>query len=244
MNPSAATQISQNSDLFEKNFSDLITRIPATVSMSLPAAKISNLLDQTLSALPKTEHTPILCIASAHTNEGAGRIAINLSLLAAQRSGVRILFIDAGTTTRGKRETPKFDLPATIYAFLTTPQKSKFPITRLEKTNLYVAALGEQTASHAPQNADTFTHFINDCKNYFDLIIVTVDDALTSPDTLRLARISDGILISARAEKSRLPVLSHLKLLLARTETPIIGTALYARRRYIPAFLYRLIFRG
>ncbi len=243
MTQSHAQQPAYDADLFEKSFLDLIAQISGTFQVALPTAKISGLLDQILPAKNKAESATMLCVISAHTDEGAGVLAADLAWLAAERDQRRVLLIDAGMSC-GKSDMPTFQIPTTITAFLNTPQKPGRPIARLEKTNFHVAVLGDHNHSNIPENTAAFTQFIANCQSYFNVIIIHVNNALASPHTLRLARLCDGILISVRAEKSRMPVLSHLKLVLERTKTPIIGAVLYARRRYIPGFLYRFIFRG
>ena len=76
-------------------------------------------------------------------------------------------------------------------------------------------------------------------KKIFDLILIDSSPATTSPDTMAMARYSDGVIMVIEADKTKRRVAESVANKITRNGGNILGVVFNRRKFYIPDFLYR-----
>lgn len=76
-------------------------------------------------------------------------------------------------------------------------------------------------------------------KARFDLVVIDSPPLEVSSDGLALVRNVDGVVLVLEAEKTRMPVVEHLKHAVVQSGGNILGVVLNKRRYYIPQWIYR-----
>lgn len=75
----------------------------------------------------------------------------------------------------------------------------------------------------------------------FTFIIIDAPPVLHHPETLSLARLTDGVLLVVKANQTRLEVIDEAKLRLQDAGAKLLGVVLNERRFFIPEGIYKRI---
>ncbi|MCP5152944.1 MAG: hypothetical protein H6983_02175 [Ectothiorhodospiraceae bacterium] len=82
---------------------------------------------------------------------------------------------------------------------------------------------------------------IDACSDEFDVILVDARPILDDPDTVALARLTDGVVVVVEAGRTRFEVLERVRAALQREDVGILAAVLNKHVRRIPGWLYRLL---
>ena len=89
-----------------------------------------------------------------------------------------------------------------------------------------------------------FKKIIDDLRKMFDLVVIHSDLAMSGHMANTLYGLTDGCVIVAQAEHTRVPVIKQLRSIIERQGGRIVGVVLNNRKLYIPSKLYSLLFRA
>ncbi len=93
----------------------------------------------------------------------------------------------------------------------------------------------------SPFGIPSFTRFIEEVREHYDIILLDSAPALKSSHTKMLVSKSDGVILVIEADRTRFEVLEELVRQLNLAGATILGTFLNKRRYVIPRWLYRSI---
>ena len=71
------------------------------------------------------------------------------------------------------------------------------------------------------------------------LIFIDIPPLLANPDSIRLCKMCDAVILTGRANKIKYEVINEARRQLEQAQVNILGGALTARRHFVPGWLYR-----
>ena len=108
--------------------------------------------------------------------------------------------------------------------------------------HLYVITAG---SPGSPQrdiwSSDRMKNLLLKIKENFEYIIIDAPPVLEHPETLSLAKLTDGVLLVVKANMTRQEVISQAKQQLQAAGVNVLGVVLNERRFFIPGGIYRRI---
>ncbi len=184
-------------------------------------------------------------VVSAYQNEGAARVGFELAYTASQ-NGKRVLFLDTAETARsflwGSAASKQTILaqPLSLDHFISGGIHDSSPFYVFEETSLVCASLPSSSAFLAESS---LCHaLIKRLKELFAFIVIVSDSVLLTSAVSTFSPQTDGTIIVAQAERNRIPVIKELMQRVQSSKAKIVGTILTQRRKYIPSFLYALLY--
>jgi Mrp family chromosome partitioning ATPase len=216
--------------------------LPTRVSLTLPFERLATLLRSIRYRLTAASETPVIHFVSPRSGDGADVIAFELAYVASTQPGKRVLFINTGVNSRGVSSRVDTVVPAASAVI----EGDAPPEAPLEPETSFFFTTISDPANHErllPEARD-FKKVLDDLRKVFDLVVVHSDAALTSQMAVTLFGLTDGAIIVAEAEGTRIPVIRQLRALIETHGGRVLGVVLNKRRYYIPKFLYSLLFRG
>ena len=169
----------------------------------------------------QTDYT-IIGITSAVAEEGRSRVAANLAIAAA-RSGIRVLLIDADLHHPHQHHIWQCPNTVGLLQVLAGTLDPKAAITSL-KPNLSLLPSG----SHADQDPDGFNaHALQNLLQYiaqgFDLVLLDTSPLPQTPDSSTFSSLVDGSLIVVRPKMAQALDLKAAKVLMDLSGKPTLG---------------------
>jgi Mrp family chromosome partitioning ATPase len=147
----------------------------------------------------------IVAVTSAHPGEGKTTCAVNLALAMAEDTMNRVLLLDANLRR-----------PALGRAFGFAPSESlvenvtrsldagpPYPVASISGTRLHVAALPETPLEGARLDRTLFAVALSDLRDAYDYIVIDTASVLGSGDVDVVGECSNGVIVVARAGRSR-----------------------------------------
>ena len=221
-------------------------QVPTRIRLTLPFERLATLLrslkhnlSQGQTAAPET---PIIHFVSPHRDDGADVIAFETAYVASTQPGKRVLYIN--TSKNSKIVSDRVE-----YAVLPNDRKPNENVSYASfagggETNFFfttVSAPGNE--ERILPDARDFKKIIEDLRAMFDLVVIHSDLALTGHMANTLYGLTDGCVIIAQAEHTRMPVVKKLRNVIERQGGRIVGVVLNKRKFYIPPMLYSFLFR-
>jgi Mrp family chromosome partitioning ATPase len=182
--------------------SSLDPRLVVLSEPSSAAARNYRLLQHRLVARSDPR---VIAVTSALPGEGKTTCAANLALVLADQTFARVLLVEANVRRPALAQTFGFDPADSFIDRLVQDRDSPPPylVARICGTRLHVAAL----RSHAPRGLrldrlrlHLALSALRDC---YDYIVIDAASVFESADADIVGECADGVLIAARAEKSR-----------------------------------------
>jgi Mrp family chromosome partitioning ATPase len=81
--------------------------------------------------------------------------------------------------------------------------------------------------------------FLGELKQKFDLLLIDASPVDISPDSISIARHTDGVVLVIEAERTRWQVIEHLRNKVVRNGGKVLGIILNKRKYHIPESIYR-----
>jgi protein-tyrosine kinase len=223
-----------------------LQQIPARIRLTLPFERLATLLRSVKFNLAQGQaaapETPVIHFVSPHRDDGADVIAFETAYIASTQPGKRVLFINTSTHSQ-------FVADRMEYSVLPNDNKPDENVAYPS----FTGAGGETnfffTTVSAPGNEERilpdvrdFRKIIEDLRKMFDLVVIHSDLALTGHMANTLYGLTDGCVIIAQAEHTRMPVIRKLRNVIERQGGRIVGVVLNKRKYYIPRKLYSFLF--
>ncbi len=188
---------------------------------------------QILTDLLKPGAPRRLAVCGCNAGAGASSIALNLALMLWERSGRRILVVDADLRQSG------------LSAGVSGPGFAEFAagsddgVIVLHDVGPGVHLMAAGSAEEPLETLRKAVDRLALLSGTHDLVIVDLPPVLEYPDAAILAPALDGFLLVLEAEETRRPVALEVRRRLEAAGARLIGAVLNKRRRYIPNWLYR-----
>jgi succinoglycan biosynthesis transport protein ExoP len=212
-----------------RDASRVLTRIGSRTSRD-PIAEFAQQLDHLRVALcdtPIPGRGRCILITSAVGGEGKTTLAAQLATRCAD-SGVSTLLVDADLRratlgeTLGEPDSP--GLADVLRGNLELEDVLLAP-TQLGGCRFLAAGSPETNPGRTIQGSRTGVVF-EQLLHRFDIVIVDAPPVLPVPDALTLGRWADGVLLAARHDTSRLPLLQQAQKLLLNAGIPLLGVVI------------------
>lgn len=222
-----------------------LQQIPTRISLTLPFERLATLLRSLKHNLSlgqeNAPETPVIHFVSPHQEDGADVIAFETAYVASTQPGKRVLFINTSSHSRVVSDRME-------YAVLPNDRKPNDNVTYAsfaggaETTFFFTTVSAPGNEEKILPDVRDFKKIIDDLRKMFDLVVIHSDLALTGHMANTLYGLTDGCVIIAQAEHTRMPVISKLRDVIERQGGRIIGVVLNKRKFYIPTKLYSLLF--
>jgi capsular exopolysaccharide synthesis family protein len=215
-------------------------RLVAYTDPKSPVAEQYRNLTTHLLSLPDAATLKIFAITSSSLQEGKTITALNLAIVLAQDLEKKVLVVDCNLRR------PACDL----YLGITT-QKGLGDI--LAKTalvdevvietgihNLFCICAGQTEVSptellSSQKMEDTLTSL----RNRFDYIILDTPAVIPYADPRIISKVSDGVLLVVKAEKTRREVINRTESLLKEVGAKVLGVTLTNIQYHIPEYIHK-----
>ncbi|HWZ91962.1 MAG TPA: hypothetical protein VNW92_24025, partial [Polyangiaceae bacterium] len=162
----------------------------------------------------------------AWPGEGKTTCAANLALSLADETFARVLLIEANVRRPGLAEAFGFR-PADSFInklLLARDARPPYMVARIRGTRLHVAALRLDAARDARLDRLLLGLAISDLRSSYDYIIIDAASLFESADADVAGECADGVIITARAAKSRRAELRNA--IDQLSPTPVLGVVL------------------
>lgn len=220
-------------------------KVHAPIKTALPTGKVAALL-ASLEHDFTAESAPLIHFTSAYAGQGSNRIAFEMAYYAATQDHKRVLFLDNDENTGEISEPFRKSRDITLDEFVKSAAGGELsPFLVEEGTSFYYASFSKTNArQNLPLNAHLRKRLFEKLRTMFDLIVLPSQSALTAGSASAFSAIADGTIIVVEAERTRVPVLNEVKQRIEASGGRVAGTVMNRRQRYIPAFLYHLLFKS
>ena len=196
-----------------------------------------------LNAVERPEGEGIVIhIAAVQAGEGASTLARELATHLADHSRRPILLVDGDDD--GRAQARWFGLAASegIADRHLDGRPIEPAFAPIGNSPLHVGLLADDpaaitSATERQSMAALYTHF----RRNFAVTIVDCPPLADAPDMVALSRHADGVVLLVEAGRTRGPVVSRARDMIADAGGRVLGVALNKRRDYIPDFIYRLL---
>jgi len=168
----------------------------------------------------------IIAVTSAYPGEGKTTCAINLALAIAEDTMTRVLLLEANLRR-----------PALGRVFQFTPSESlienitrlpvvgpPYPVVAIPGTRLHVAALPEPPLEAGRLDRTLFAVALSDLRDAYDYVVIDAASVLDSGDVDVVGECSSGVIVTARARRSRKGAMRRAIAQLA--PAPVLGSVL------------------
>lgn len=212
----------------------------AEYTRRLPIGRMTALLNAIGNRLAPRRQS-MLFFAGVNGGQRVARLAFEATYTAAMQRKDLVLYLDMAGGAKGMAGRLEQEVPATLDEFVMSGGGKASPFVALRGTRLFYARLRD-FGQNIP--APTLEALLDRLRQQFGLIVTCSATALADGSAMTLAKLADGTVLVAEAERTREPVALQLKYAVESQGGKVIGAVLDKRRYPIPNFLYRLLYRG
>jgi tyrosine-protein kinase len=172
----------------------------------------------------------VIVVTSALAGEGKSTTAVNLAHAIARERSARALLVEANLRQPALSQMLGFHPPVCFFEQLKQASvDDRFVVAHVVDAGFYYLGIDPSVVRgwsvHRPAiERACLERAIRQLRRVYDYVIIDTPAALDSPDASLLTDVADGVLIAARARRSRA---RHLETLLEQFDpAPILGIAL------------------
>lgn len=210
-------------------------------SPALPSGMLMELYNQIKSGLSnKPSH--IIQFISTYAHEGASPIAFDMAAIVANRTPLRVLFVDTSNELQGIRRPlagAVNAMPDMSYRSASSPVEASTAVaigTNLAYTTLHNRDHNSDSAFSEPQ---TVSALLETWRKIYDLVVISSPAIMTDVAHKTLTRLTDGCVFIVEAERTRAPVVAQVQNMVLSGGGRILCAILNKRNFYVPGWLYR-----
>ena len=184
---------------------------PRLVVLREPAsaqARSYRLLEHRLFALGDPR---VIAVTSAEPGEGKTTCAANLALVLSEETAARVLLVDANLSRPGLGDLFGFEPTDSFMIKLLRSEEAAAPhaVASVGGIRLQLAALHPAVSRGKRLDRLLFATAMHELRRLYDYIVIDTASVLESADANSVSVCSDGVLVAARAGKSRKSSLSR-----------------------------------
>ncbi len=198
-------------------------RLAVLLDPDSPQARSYRLLQHRLIA---TSDPHVITVTSARQGEGKTTCAANLALTLAGEAFARVLLVEANTLRPDLARAFGFRPADSFINRLVQERDAKPPyfVARIRGSRLHIAALQVDSTQDGRLDRLLLSLAISELRNFYQYIVLDAASVFDSADADMAGECADGVIITARARKSRR---SELRRAIAQlSPTPVLGVVL------------------
>jgi Mrp family chromosome partitioning ATPase len=175
------------------------------VTLSAPAAARAQSFRLLEHRLIAKGNPRVIAVTSAEPSAGKTTCAANLALVLAEAALSRVLLIDANLQRPGVADLFGFDPADSLMSKLLLREDAAPPyaVATVSGVSLQLAALHPQTARGKRLDRALFGEALRSLRSAYDYIVIDTASVLESADVHGISQCADGVVLVARAAKSR-----------------------------------------
>ena len=168
-----------------------------------------------------------IAVTSARAGDGKTTCAVNLALTLAEDATSRVLLLEANLRRPIAARLFGIDPYDSILGELARTRNlaPPYPVTAVVGTRMHLAALASEPIVGARLDRSLFLPLLSDLREVYDYIVVDAGPILESGDADVIGECASGVILTARAGKSRRPELRRA--IEQLRPTPVLGTVLF-----------------
>lgn len=147
----------------------------------------------------------VIAISSAEPGAGKTTCAANLALVMAEASLARVLLIDANLVRPGVSDLFGFEPADNLMTKLLRNEDAAPPyaVASMSRSTLQLAAVSAEACRGKRLDRALFSEALRSLRSAYDYIIIDTASALENADVNSVTQCADGVVMVARAGKSR-----------------------------------------
>lgn len=173
-----------------------------------PQARSYRLLEHRLFALGDPR---VIAVTSATPGEGKTTCAANLALVLSEETMSRVLLVDANLARPGLGDLFGFEPTDSFMIKLLRSEDAMPPhaVASVSGMRLQLAALHPQVSRGKRLDRLLFASALHDLRRFYDYVVIDAPSVLESADANSVSACADGVLLTARAGKSKRGAISR-----------------------------------
>lgn len=186
----------------------LDARLVTLIAPDSSRAQSFRLLEHRLIA----KGTPrVIAVTSAEPGAGKTTCAANLALVLSQSALSRVLLVDANLQRPGVADLFGFTPAESLMSRLLRNEETRppFAVASVSRSSLQLAALRQDTAPGKQLDRALFAEAVRSLRSAYDFIVIDTASVLESADVHGVSQCADGVVLVARAGKTRSSALSR-----------------------------------
>ena len=189
------------------------------------------------SLLPDTPEKMIMFVG-AQGAEGVSTIVREFARMAATRLNKTVLIMDAAHLNPTQHLHFNVKAGQSWKDIMNAGGSCERACQPTGNPNIHIAPFSP-AASHHAYDHPAASGFLDELQKKFDLILVDCSPATASPDSLAIARLTDGVVLVMEAERTRSQVVENIRDKIVRNGGKVLGVVFNKRRYHIPEFIYK-----
>lgn len=188
-----------------------------------PQARSYRLLEHRLLSLGNPR---VIAVTSAERGEGKTTCAANLALVLSEETGARVLLVDANLPRPGVGDLFGFEPTDSFMIKLLRSEDASPPhaVASVSGMRLQLAALHPMVTRGKRLDRLLLASALHELRRMYDYIVLDTASVLESADANSVSLCADGVLLAARAGKSRKS--SMARAIDQLKPAPVLGTVL------------------
>jgi receptor protein-tyrosine kinase len=192
-------------------------------------------------ALARIPHRAVM-VTSAIPEAGSTTIAAALAFNLAVRGSAHVLLIDANVKRPALHRIFGLQLDTGLTRVLARRTEPTKAIVSTAFPGLSVMTSGDGTVLPAHLfGADGTAGLVTHLKEHYDYILVDTPALLSMPEGAILGAEADGVLLIARADRTKRETLIRARQILERAGANLLGVVLNGRKYFIPSLVYKRV---
>jgi protein-tyrosine kinase len=192
-------------------------------------------------ALARVAHRSVM-ITSAIPESGSTTIATALAFNLAVRGSSRVLIIDPNVKRPAIHRVFGLAAEDGLTRVLARRTEPAMAIVSTPFPGLSVMAAGDGALLPAHLfGADGVSGLVAHLKEHYDYILVDTPALLSMPEGAILGGEADGVILVARADRTKRETLIRARQILERSGSNLLGVVLNGRRYFIPSLVYKRV---
>ncbi|MFH1855677.1 MAG: CpsD/CapB family tyrosine-protein kinase [Candidatus Omnitrophota bacterium] len=218
------------------------SRLVAYTDANSPVAEQYRSLMTYVLSMPNADLLKVIAITSSSPGEGKTITALNFAIVLSRNLGKKVLVID------GNFRKPTVDLYLNINAekgfseVLAGISEVSEVIKETSIPNLFCIASGQIEINPVELlGSPKVANVLSKIKNRFDYIIIDTPAVIPYADARLISKISDGVILTIKAEKTSREVINRSEFLLKEAGAKLLGAVLTNIQYHIPEYIHKYL---
>ncbi len=176
---------------------------PSLVMLTAPDSRQAEAYRLLRHRLVQANGPRVVVVTSAQPGEGKTTCAANLALALAEAKGARVLLLEANTDAPRLAQLLQISDPCCLLSQITQHAKHFWAVHELLQLNLHASVIFPPNARGKHLQGNIVAQLMATLRHFYDYIVVDTPAVLTSAEANLMSGMCDGVILTARAKRSR-----------------------------------------